>query len=138
MKTKLNFTQSIKAGAFTALAAAAINSILFFIFHSIGVFTDDIFIQPEQPLTVVPILISSIVPTLIASIVFFFIEKYTTNGYGIFRIVAIVLLVLSFMNPFMGIKGVTIAYALCLNLMHITIVVFLLYFLNKEKKVVNA
>jgi hypothetical protein len=138
MKTKLNFTQSIKAGAFTSIAAAAINSILFFIFHAAGVFTDDIFIQPDQPLTVVPILISSIVPTLIASIVFFLIEKYSSNGFNIFRIVAIVLLVLSFMNPFMGIKGVTAPYALCLNLMHITIVVFLLYFLNKEKKAINA
>jgi len=134
MKTKLNFTQSIKAGAFTALASAAINAVLFFIFHAVGVFTDDIFLQENQPLTVVPILISSIVPTMIASIVFFLIEKYSNNGFSIFRIVSIVLLIISFINPFVGIKGVTVTYALALNLMHITIVVFLLYFLNKEKK----
>lgn len=138
MNTKLNFSQSIKAGAFTAIAAAAINSILFFVFHAMAVFTDDIFLQPDQPLTVVPVLISSIVPTLIASMVFFLIEKYSNNGFGIFKIVSIVLLVLSFINPFMGIKGVTVPYALGLNLMHITIVLFLLYFIGKAKKANQA
>ena len=134
MNTKLNFSQSIKAGAFTAIAAAVINSILFFVFHAIGVFTDDIMLQPDQPLTIVPVLISSIIPTLIASMVFFLIEKYSNNGFGIFKIVSIVLLVISFINPFMGIKGVTIPYALALNLMHVTIVLFLFYFIGKAKK----
>lgn len=138
MKTKLNFSQSVKVGALTALISTVINSILFLIFHAIGVFTDNIFIQPNQALTIVPIIISSTIPTLIASIVFFLIEKYSKNGFGIFRIVSIVLLVLSFINPFMGIKGVTVAYALGLNLMHVVIVVTLLYLLHKEIKAKSA
>lgn len=131
MKTKLNFTQSIKAGAFAALASAGINALLFFIFHAMGIITDSIFIQPEQPLTVVPVLISSIVPSLIASMVFFLFEKYSKNGFHSFRILAIILLVFSFINPFMGIPGVTTGYAIALNLMHVVVVACLLFFIGK-------
>ena len=138
MKTKLNFSQSIKAAAFTAAASAIVNTILFFLFHGIGVFTDNIMLKPNQPLTVVPILISSIAPTFIAGLVFFLIEKYSNNGFGIFKIVSIVLLIVSFINPFMGIKGVTVPYALALNLMHITIVAFLFFFIGREKKAIKA
>jgi hypothetical protein len=131
MKTKLNFIQSIKAGAFAALVAAGINAVLFFLFHTMGIITDTIFIQPNTPLTVVPVLISSIVPSLIASMVFFLFEKYSKNGFHSFRILAIILLVFSFINPFMGIQGVTTAYAIVLNLMHVVVVGSLLFFIGK-------
>lgn len=138
MKTKVTFVQSIKSGAFAAGIAAVINSILFFIFKAAGIITDDIFVQPNTPLNVVPVIISSIVPTLIASMVFFLFEKFANNGFKIFRIVSVVLLALSFANPFMGIKGITIPYALVLNLMHVVVVVALLFFIGKANKAKTA
>ena len=137
MKSKLNFTQSITAGAIAGGVAAVINAVLFFIFHGAGVLTDDIFVQPNQPLTVVPVIISSILPSIIGSIVFFLIEKFTNNGFGIFKIVSIVLLVLSFGNPFFGIPEVTTAYAVVLDVMHVVVAVSLLYFINKSVKAVK-
>ena len=134
MQTKLNIKTSLKAGLMAAIAAAIINVLLFFIFHALGVITDDILIQPNQPLTFIPVIISSILPTLFASFVFFLIEKYSRNGFKSFRVVAIVLLLLSFMNPFMGIEGITIGYALALNLMHIVVVASLLFFIKREKQ----
>jgi hypothetical protein len=134
MKTKLNFKQAIMAGLIAAGAATVINSILFFIFHSAGIIVDTILIQPNQPMTIVPIIISSIVPTLIATLVFFLLEKFTKNGFKIFRIISIILLVLSFVNPFMGIQGVTIGYAIVLNIMHVVVVAALLYFISKSVK----
>ena len=134
MKTKINFKQAIMAGAMASGASVIINTILFFIFRSAGVLVDTIFIQPNQPLTIVPVIISSIMPTLVASIVFFLIEKYSNNGFKIFRIVSIVLLVLSFMNPFMGIKEVTMGYALVLNVMHVVVAGSVLYFIGKAVK----
>lgn len=134
MNTKLTFQQSITAGAMAAGAAVVINAILFFIFHGVGVITDDIFVQPEQPMTVVPVIMSSIIPTIIGSIIFFLIEKYTNNGFGIFRIVSIVLVILSFGNPFFGIPNVTVAYGIALNVMHIVVAGTLLYFINKSVK----
>lgn len=137
MKTKLNFKQSILAGLIAAGAAVAVNLILFFIFHGAGIITDTIFIQPGQPLTFVPIIISSSMPAIIGSMIFFLLERFTKNGFRIFTIISIVLLVLSFMNPFVGIPGVTTGYALALNLMHIVVAGALLFFINRQIKSVN-
>lgn len=122
------------AGLMAAGLATTVNAILFFIFKAAGIIVDTVFIQPNQPMTIVAIIISSIVPTLIATLVFFLLEKYTKNGFKIFRIIALVLMVLSFMNPFMGIQGVTVSYAIVLNVMHVVVVGALLYFIGKSVK----
>ena len=134
MTTKLTFKDSFMAGLMAAVAATVVNAILFFVFHATGVISDTIFIQPNQPMTIVPIIISSILPTLIATLVFFLLEKYTKSGFKVFRIISIVLLVLSFINPFVGIVGVTVGYAVVLNIMHIVVVAALLYFIGKSIK----
>jgi Family of unknown function (DUF6069) len=133
MKAKLSFKQSIIAGLLAAAVAAVVNAILFFIFHAVGVITDDIMIQPNTPMSVVPIIISSIMPTLIAAVVFFLLEKYTANGFKIFTIISIILMVLTFANPFMGIPGITAAYGIVLNVMHVVVVAALLFFINRAK-----
>lgn len=132
MKTKIDFKQSFIAGLKAAGAASILNAILFFIFHQAGIIVDTIFIKSEQSLTVFPIVMASIIPALIASMVFFLLEKFTQNGFKIFRILSIILMVLSFLNPFMGIPGVTVGYAVALNLMHVTVVAALLYFIGKK------
>lgn len=134
MTTKLNFKQAFMAGLMAAGAATVINVILFLIFHATGIIVDTIFIQPNQPMTIVPIIISSIIPTLIATLVFFLFEKYTKNGFKIFRIIAIILMVLTFINPFVGIQGVTMGYAIALNVMHVVVVAALMYFIGKSVK----
>lgn len=134
MKTKLTFKQSILAGIMAAGAAVVVNAILFFAFHAAGIITDDIMVQPNMPMTIVPIIMSSLIPTLIASIVFFLLERFTNNGFNIFRIVAIVLLLVSLVNPFLGIVGVTMGYAIVLDVMHVVVVAALLYFIGKAVK----
>ncbi|NBQ48907.1 MAG: hypothetical protein EBU33_10725, partial [Sphingobacteriia bacterium] len=69
-----------------------------------------------------------------ASLVFFLLEKFTKNGFKVFRIIALVLVVLSFINPFMGIPNVTVAYAVVLNLMHVVVAGAVLYFIGKAVK----
>jgi len=134
MKTKLSFKLTFMAGLMAALVATIVNAILFFIFKWADVIVDTIFIQPNQPLNVIPIIISSIVPTFIATLVFYLFEKFTKNGFNIFRIIALVLMILSFANPFMGIPGVTIGYAIALNVMHVVVVGALIYFIGKAVK----
>lgn len=129
---KVNLQQSITAGAIAGGVAAVINAVLFFIFHSLGVLTDDIFVQPNQSLTVVPVIVSSILPSIIGSIVFFLIEKFTNNGFGIFRIVSIVLLILSLVSPFMQIPNVTTGFAIVLDVMHVVVAFSVLYFINRS------
>ncbi|MFA9212600.1 MAG: DUF6069 family protein [Candidatus Methylacidiphilales bacterium] len=129
---KVNFKQSIKAGATAAVVASAINAVLFFVFQASGILVDSVFVQPNQPLTIVPVIISSVLPTLIASMVFFLIEKYTDAGFKIFTIIAIVLGLFSLSSPFMAIANVPTDYAIVLDVMHVTVVVALLFFINKE------
>jgi hypothetical protein len=43
-------------------------------------------------------------------------------------------MVISFVNPFMGIEGVTVGYALVLDIMHLVVVGSLLYFIGKAFK----
>lgn len=133
MNTKLTFKQSILAGAKAAGVSVVINAVLYFIFKALGVFTDDIFLQPGQPLTVVPVIISSILPSLVGACIFFLFEKYSSKGFTIFSIVAIVLMLLSFMNPFVAIPHITVAYGIALNLMHVVVALALLYFIKKAK-----
>jgi len=129
---KLNFNQAIVAGLFAGLTAAAINSILFFIFHSLGIISDSIYLQPNQPLTIFPVLISSLIPSLVGACVFFLFEKFTENGFKIFRIVAIVLALLSLLSPFMAVQGMPVPYGVVLCLMHLVVAFTLLYFINKK------
>lgn len=137
MKSKLNFTQSITAGAIAGGVAAAINAVLFFIFHGVGVLTDDILVQPNQPLTIVPIIMASLIPSIIGSIVFFLIEKFTNNGFGIFKIVSIILVVLSLASPFTQIPNVTTGFAVVLDIMHVVVALSLLYFINRSVQAVK-
>jgi hypothetical protein len=134
MTAKLNFKQSMSAGLQAALAAFVINGALFYIFHFSGIINDDILIDGKQPLTIVPIIFSCLIPSLMAALVFFFMEKFTNNGYVIFSIVALVLLLLSFLSPFMTIKGISVGYGIALNLMHIVVALSVLYFIKKALK----
>jgi len=133
MTSKLNIQQALKAGAIAAGAAAVINAIVFFIGQAAGIITDNVFVEPNQPLTIAPVLISSIVPAIIGSFVFFLFEKYTQNGYKNFSILAIAFLVFSLAGPF-NIPNVPVAYAIALNVMHLVVGGAVLYFIGQAIK----
>lgn len=134
MTSKLNFRKSILAGFCGGLTAAAINIVLYALFHGSGVISDDIHIKPGVSLNLVPVIIMSIVPLIIGGIVFFLFEKYSNQGYKYFSVLSITLLILSFTQPFIAIPNVTMGYALVLNLMHVVAVAALLYFIRRGRQ----
>lgn len=134
MKTKLDLKQSLLAGLIAGITAAVINGILFLIFHSAGVISDEIYPKPNEPMTIFPVVMASVIPALIASFVFFLLEKFTSKGFKIFTIVSLILLLLSLYSPFAVIPGVTAGYALVLCLMHIVVTLSILYFINKARQ----
>jgi Family of unknown function (DUF6069) len=131
MNQKLSFNAILMAGLKAAGVSIILNAVLFYTFHAAGVLTDDIMIQPGQPLTIVPVLMSSLVPSLIGACVYFLFDKFSKNGWRNFRILALVLFVVTLANPFMGIPGVTTSYAVVLDLMHVVVAGALVYFLSK-------
>jgi hypothetical protein len=134
MTSKLSFKQSLIAGLLAGIAAAVINTILFLVFHATGVISDNIYVKPGQPMTIVPVVMASIIPSLVAGMIFFVFEKFTNDRFKIFAIVATVLMALSLFSPFTVIPGVTIAYALALCIMHIVVTACVLYFIYRAKQ----
>lgn len=133
MNPKLSFKQSIRAGLKAAGTSVIVNVILFYIFHAAGVITDSFFIKPNEILTVVPVIISSILPSLLGAAVFFLFEKFTSNGFKLFSIVAIILMLLSLSSPFLAVQNMPIDYAIALDLMHVVVVFSLLFFIKRAK-----
>ncbi|HLL42749.1 MAG TPA: DUF6069 family protein [Segetibacter sp.] len=130
---KPSFKSIITAAAVAGVISAVVNSILYFIFHATGVIPDDVYVQENQPLTLLPVVISSFVPSLLAGVVFYLFCRYTRNGFRYFSILAIILLFLSFANPFMAIKNIPLGMGIALSVMHIVVVASLLYFFNRFK-----
>ena len=54
------------------------------------------------------------------------------HGFGIFRIVAIILLVLSLVSPFTQIPNVTTGFGVVLDIMHVVVAMSVLYFINRS------
>jgi len=134
MTTKLNLKQSLLAGLLAGIAAAIVNAVLFFVFHSAGVINDQIYPQPGQPLTVLPVVMASVAPLIIGSLIFYLFERFLNNGFKVFAVIALVLMALSLASPFTMIPGVTFGYALVLCVMHIVAALSLLYFIRRAKQ----
>lgn len=130
----ITFPGALKAGFLSGLSAAILNSALFFAFRHWGIFHDRIFIQPNTPLTLIPVVVASLLPSLVAGIVCYLWIKAFSQTMASFKIVCWVLLFLSFANPFLAIEHVPGLFAFGLDLMHIPVVLFLFFFLDRENQ----
>ena len=133
MTNKLTFRQALRAGLLTAGAATLINAIIYFVAHASGILRDDVFVKPDTPLTIVPVILFSILPPVIGAIIFFLFEKYTKNGFRNFVIFGAIVFILMLIPPFQ-IKDVPVSYAFTLEVMHLVVFALLLYFINRSKK----
>ncbi|MCU0391829.1 MAG: DUF6069 family protein [Thermoflexibacter sp.] len=128
----VDYTKIALGGAKGIVVAVVVNAILFFIFSSLGVISEQILIQPaNQPITIVPVVMASIVPSILATLFFMALVKFTKQPVKIFGIIALVLVVLSFASPF-SIPTVTIAMAVVLNFMHAVVAGAIYWGLSKS------
>ncbi|MEI6311194.1 MAG: DUF6069 family protein [Bacteroidota bacterium] len=136
MNQKITFKQTLTTGLFIAGTSILLNVIVFYVFKAAGILTDTIFIQPNQPLAVTQVIISSSIPSLMAPIVFFLFDKFSTSGFRNFSILSIAFVLFSFISPFKAIPNVTVGYAMVLNLMHLVVFgasIFYIYKANNNK-----
>ena len=102
--------------------AAGINSILFLIGSAIGLMDESVLVQGmNTPITIGPVIMSSFIPSLIAGLVLGVMNYFLNKPFKVFRIVALILLILSFANPFMGIPGIPLGMGIWLNVMHVVV-----------------
>ncbi len=102
--------------------AAGINSILFLIGSAIGLVDESVLVPGmNTPITIGPVIMSSFIPSLVAGLVLGVMNYFLNKPFKVFRIVALVLLILSFANPFMGIPGIPLGMGIWLNVMHVVV-----------------
>lgn len=102
--------------------AAGINSILFLIGSAIGLVDESVLVPGmNTPITIAPVMMSSFIPSLIAGLVLGVMNYFLNKPFKVFRVVALVLLILSFANPFMGIPGIPLGMGIWLNVMHVVV-----------------
>ncbi|WP_421794439.1 DUF6069 family protein [Haliscomenobacter sp.] len=102
--------------------AAGINSVLFLIGSAIGLVDESVLVPGmNTPITIGPVIMSSFIPSLIAGLVLGVMNYFLNKPFKVFRVVALVLLILSFANPFMGIPGIPLGMGLWLNVMHVVV-----------------
>lgn len=112
--------------------AALLNAVLFFIGASMGAVPATVRIPDAngQPLTLVPVLISSVMPALVAGLVLFLLIRFTKKPLRIFNSVAAVVLLLSFASPF-TIPNITTGMIVLLELMHVVVAGSVVYVFNR-------
>ena len=104
-----------------AVATAIANALVYFAASGLGFVSHGVLISSptgEKPLSVAPVAISSVVGAIGAAIVFALTGLFARRPVRLFRIVAIVVLVLSFATP-LTIPDVPVAMFLSLEVMHV-------------------
>ena len=126
-----------------ALTAAVANALVYFAASGLGFIPQSILVPTpsgEHPLTVAPVAVSSLVGAIGAAIVFAIIDLFARRPVRLFRIVAAVVLVLSFAMP-LTIPGAPVAMILSLEVMHVVawaVIVGFLTTMAGQAKAANA
>ena len=107
------------ASLLAGIGAVVANVVIYFIAAAAGAIPQSVLIPGmNQPVTVVPVIFNSFVPAILAAVLLALLNRFTRRPVRIFRIIAAVLLVLSFANP-LTIPGAPLAMILALDLMHV-------------------
>lgn len=130
--SSITLKSSLIKGLLAGAASSIINSIFYYAFKNLGAINDVVQIKPETPLGVHHAIISSIVSSIIAGLVFFLISLFARDAFRIFQRLSLIILVFSFLNPFLFIPDVPVGYAISLNIMHIVVAASVIYVMKKN------
>jgi hypothetical protein len=109
------------ASLLAGLAATVANVVVYLIASAAGAIPQTVLIPTPggpMPVTVAAVIINSFLPAIVAGVFLALLNRFTRRPVRIFRIVSVVLLLLSFANPF-TIPGAPIVMIVALNLMHV-------------------
>lgn len=126
---KTTFGKIMKAAAIAGLISVIINAILYYASKSAGIITMDA-LANGQPITIIHVIVSSLLTSIVAGLVYALINRFASNPLKTFTIIGLVLLVLSFANPF-SIQNISVGMIVVLNIMHV-VVFAAVYYLFKR------
>lgn len=116
---RIPLNRIVRAGVIAAITAIVANIIVFYIASALG-WMPSTFINPQlgRPIGVGEVIGSTIVGAVGATVLFALLARFTRRPVMIFRIVALIALVLSFATPF-SLAGAPLSLILTLEVMHI-------------------
>ncbi|MEM1260368.1 MAG: DUF6069 family protein [Bacteroidota bacterium] len=119
---------------YACLSGGIVNTLLFFIGTGTGVIPETVAISPDgKALALPPVVLASVVPVLVAALLFYLMSLFMASHRRWFLVIAVVVLLLSFITPF-GIENVPFGMALLLNSMHLVVAASVLYFFTRTKE----
>ena len=128
---KQSWFSFVKLGSLAGVVAAVINAALFFVGSYTGAIPSNLIIpNAGQPLTIVPVLVSSFLPAVVAGLLLDLLNRFTKRPLRIFTIIVLAILAFSFISPF-SIPGIPITMIVILKLMHMVVVGAVLLAFNR-------
>jgi hypothetical protein len=107
-----------------AVSAAVANAVVYFVASALGAMPQDFVVQDSGPLTLAPVVLSSLIGAAGAAVIFTLVALLARRPIRTFRIVAAVVLMLSFATP-LTIPGAPLSVILTLELMHVVAAVII-------------
>ncbi len=86
-------------GPLAAVSAAIANALVYFVASALGTMSQDFVVESSGPITLAPVVLSSSIGAVGAALVFAIVALLARRPIRTFRIVAAVVLVLSFATP---------------------------------------
>lgn len=120
---RVSYSRLLWVAPLTALAAALAAALVFTVAAALGAISPIVRVPSPlglQPLTLASVAITAIIATVWAAIVFAFVGLFASRPISVFRIVALVVLILSFTLPF-TVAGIPPLMLASLLLMHVVV-----------------
>ena len=110
--------QLVLVALLTAVAAAAANAVVHLVAAAAGAMPQDVVVNGQGPITLPIVAALSAQGAVAGAVVYALICRFARRPVRVFRVVAVVVLVLSLAGPF-TIPGAPISMILALELMHV-------------------
>ncbi len=115
---RISLARLLWAGPLAGGGAAAVNAVVYLLASGLGAIPQDVVVPGQGPITLAPVVVSSFVPALLGAGSLALLARFTQRPVRIFRIAAVVALVLSFVTP-LSLVGAPASMVLALLLMHV-------------------
>ena len=126
---RISFGRLVTFGAIAGVLAAVANGVVYLLAAALGAMPEDVAGSGGAPITLLPVVLSSIMPAIVAAVFLALLGWFTQRPIGIFRVVAVALLVLSFITLF-TIPGAPAAMILALLIMHVVAAAIIIWVLT--------
>lgn len=123
----------VRSTVIAAVAAAGANGLLFLIGSAFGLFPETIVIPASgQPVSIIPVLFMSVVAAVGGGLVYALLSRFAKQPKRIFRILALLILILSFGAPTVF-PNAPVSYYIALNVLHVVAAAIITWVLTTQE-----